>query len=61
MDQVFEVIRAEPLRVFGAFLVIMALLSVGKNVAGQVISHFKYEEKYDSQWSKQMDKWGGEL
>lgn len=61
MEQIIEFIRVEPIKVLGAFIVVMSLLSVSKNVIGQVISHFKYEEKYDSQWSKQMDKWGGEL
>jgi hypothetical protein len=61
VEQIIEIIRIEPVKVLGAFIVIMALLSVSRNVVSQVISHFKYEEKYDSQWSKQMDKWGGEL
>jgi hypothetical protein len=58
MEQIIEAIKADPLRVFGAFMVIMAVLSCSRDVVDQVKAHFRYESKNDSEWARQFDKWG---
>lgn len=58
MEQIIEIIKADPIRSFGAFIIIMAALSVSRNVVDQVKAHINYERKADSEWSRQMDKWG---
>lgn len=58
MEQVIEFIRAEPIKALGAFIIVMAALSVSGNVISQVKAHFKYESKFDSAYSRDSDKWG---
>lgn len=60
MEQIIEVIKADPINAFGIFIVLMAGISVSSNVAGLVKSMFNYNSKYDSEWTKQNDKWGDE-
>lgn len=57
VEQVIEIIRAEPLRVFAAFIIVMAALSVSRNVVDQVKAQIN-DRKYDSHCARQLDKWG---
>lgn len=58
MESIIEIIKADPIRSFGAFIIIMAALSVSRDVVDQVKARINDGRTADSEWSRQMDKWG---